>query len=134
MMPLSCTLFFEASFCVRGKVHNCCKEYVSKKMSLILHVWLNLFVKPATALSSTSPQSVPRQVRQHVNKVIAEVTSWSMTIAASGCAPCVGFYGEEFDKGSYRYGFAGQELAMGWKCFGWVFVVFDVMGSIVFET
>ena len=57
------------------------------------------------------------QVRRAVNEVVAKVTAWSLSISAKGVAPRVGYYGEEFERSSYRYGFQGQVLALGWKSF-----------------
>jgi len=45
------------------------------------------------------------------------VAAWSMSFAASGIGPPVGFSGEEFDRGTYRYHLRGKELALGWRPF-----------------
>ena len=66
-----------------------------------------------------SPWTLVRcQVRSAVNKVIAEVATWSLAILASGIFPGLGFYGEELQVGTYRWKLQGQQIAQGWKCFG----------------
>lgn len=57
----------------------------------------------------------PAQVRTAVNETIAQLVAWSLGFAAEGKAPCIGFEGEQFDKGSYRFSMRGQELSKGWK-------------------
>lgn len=57
-------------------------------------------------------------MRREVNETIARVTAWSMEIASEGTSPQVGFEGEEFQSGTYRYDMRGQKLANGWKNFG----------------
>ena len=62
-----------------------------------------------------------------MNEVVAKVTAWSLSISANGVAPRVGYYGEEFERSSYRYGFQGQVLALGWKTFGLEIIsIFDL--------
>ena len=58
------------------------------------------------------------QVRSRVNKVIAEVVTWSFAILAEGIFPRSGFYGEELEVGTYRWKLQGQQIAEGWKLFG----------------
>ena len=50
-----------------------------------------------------------------MNRVVAEVTAWSLKHAASGTAPQRGFYGEEFNRKSYRFSMAGKEMAGGYR-------------------
>lgn len=59
------------------------------------------------------------QVREAVNKTVAELTAWSLKHAAAGTAPLVGFYGEPFQKGSFRASLAGKQLAGGFKFLVW---------------
>lgn len=58
------------------------------------------------------------QVRQGVNKTIADLTAWSLHYGGLGVYPERGFYGEEFEKGTYRAGLAGKPLANGFKYLG----------------
>lgn len=67
--------------------------------------------------SKISTYPWPSKVRKAVNQKIAQVAAWSMSFAASGIGPPVGFSGEEFDKGTYRYHLRGKELALGWRPF-----------------
>ena len=55
------------------------------------------------------------QVRDAVHKEIAELASWSFSIAASGVWPTAGFKGEPLSQGTTRYQRQGQQLALGWK-------------------
>ena len=66
-------------------------------------------------LPSTAYSPHDLQVRQEVNNTIAQLTAWSLSRAAEGTAPQVGFYEEMFDKGSYRFGMRGKQLAKNWK-------------------
>ena len=56
-----------------------------------------------------------KEVSKAVNKKIAELASWSISIASMGLAPWSGFEAEEFKSGTYRHGLRGKELALGWK-------------------
>lgn len=47
--------------------------------------------------------------------MIAELTSWSMKIAAAGVWPHTGFNGAPLERGTERFLRKGQELALGWK-------------------
>ena len=76
----------------------------------IKDICLALKMLPSTAYS---PHDL--QVRQEVNNTIAQLTAWSLSRAAEGTAPQVGFYEEMFDKGSYRFGMRGKQLAKNWK-------------------
>ncbi|CAK9066934.1 unnamed protein product [Durusdinium trenchii] len=57
----------------------------------------------------------PDQVREGVNKTIAEVTAWSLHYAALGRYPDRGFYGETFEKNSYRESLCGNRIAGNFK-------------------
>ena len=46
---------------------------------------------------------------------MARLTAWSLSIAAEGIAPEVGFHEEAFEKSSYRFAMRGKQLADGWK-------------------
>lgn len=50
-----------------------------------------------------------------MNKVVAEVTAWSLQHAAAGKAPESGFYGEPFGSKSYRFEMRGKQLAGGYR-------------------
>ena len=50
-----------------------------------------------------------------MNKVVADVTAWSLKICTSGVGPQRGFYNEAFPEKSYRHGLSGKILAGGWK-------------------
>ncbi|CAK8995259.1 unnamed protein product, partial [Durusdinium trenchii] len=54
------------------------------------------------------------QVRAAVNTKIAQLTSWSMDIAARGTGPLRGFMGESL-AGTPREHLMGAELALGWR-------------------
>ncbi|CAL1130606.1 unnamed protein product [Cladocopium goreaui] len=56
-----------------------------------------------------------KDVRAAVNKVVADVTAWSLKICTSGVGPQRGFYNEAFPEKSYRHGLSGKILAGGWK-------------------
>ncbi|CAK9018521.1 Uncharacterized protein SCF082_LOCUS14128 [Durusdinium trenchii] len=54
-------------------------------------------------------------VRKNMEKVVAEITAWSLRHGASGVAPMEGFYGEQFPKRSFRSRIAGKPLACGYR-------------------
>lgn len=60
----------------------------------------------------------PAQVRTGANKIIAEVTAWSMAILMDGVFPTTGFKGESFGVSTYRFKLKDQRIAKGWKIFG----------------
>ena len=60
---------------------------------------------------------VRSQVRAAVNTKIAQLTSWSMDIAARGTGPLRGFMGESL-AGTPREHLMGAELALGWRTVG----------------
>lgn len=55
------------------------------------------------------------KVRQSVNKTMADLVAWSLHYSALGVYPERGFYGEPFDKRSYRYALRGKPIAKGFK-------------------
>ena len=57
----------------------------------------------------------PPEVKEYIHKKVADISSWSMTYAAMGLAPTVGFDGESFPDFSFRAAMAGKELAGGFK-------------------
>ena len=71
-------------------------------------------------------------MRAAVNKTIAEIASWSISIATSGIAPSVGFGGEQFPEKSDRALKAGTTLAKGWRnlAIGLVILYFPMVLSI----
>jgi len=58
---------------------------------------------------------VSYEVRAGVNKTIAQLVSWSLSCFATGTYPDRGFYGEVFDKNSFRHGYIGKPIAGGYK-------------------
>jgi len=60
----------------------------------------------------------PPQVRSEVHKIVAEVTSWSLSISGAGVWPANGFRGEPLVKGTTRFNKQGKKLASGFKTFG----------------
>lgn len=58
------------------------------------------------------------QVRQGVNKTLADLVAWSLRYSGLGLYPERGFYGEDFEKGTYRAGMAGKPIANGFKHLG----------------
>eukprot|EP00435_Cladocopium_sp_Y103_P064388 s488_g26.t1 len=67
-------------------------------------IYLNLQV------SGKTPKRTPvKVVRQEVNDTIARLTAWSLSVAAEGIAPQVGFHDEAFEKGSYRFAMRGKD-------------------------
>ena len=63
----------------------------------------------------TKVWAVGFEVREGVNKTIADVVAWSMQHAASGTYPSRGFYNEEFHDGTYRKCLSGKNIAGGFK-------------------
>ena len=55
------------------------------------------------------------EVREGVNKTLAELVAWSLRCAAEGRYPDRGFYGEEFPKNTYRSSRCGKPIADGHK-------------------
>ena len=70
---------------------------------------------PRVSLSHPFAIHFSNEVSKAVNKKIAELASWSISIASMGLAPWVGFENEEFSKDTYRHELRGKELALGWK-------------------
>ena len=56
------------------------------------------------------------QVSKGVNKVAAELASWSIKCGMAGVGPDRGFRGEELS--GHRAELIGKNLANGWRCFG----------------
>lgn len=73
-----------------------------------------LAFKAASLVSRMRPA---HEVWRGVNKTIAEVFTWSLECAAIGKGPLLGFYGEEFARGSSRSSLAGKPLAGGYRRF-----------------
>ena len=72
-----------------------------------------------TTIISWIPQvGMLLEVRSTVNKAVAEATAWSLRIAAAGLFPEQGFYGEDFEAGTYRYKLQGKQISDGWRSFG----------------
>ena len=66
------------------------------------------------------PQSYPalvRQVKRQVNKQVSGLVAWSLKHAASGLAPTEGFYGEGFQRNTWRSEMAGKRLSNGFTTF-----------------
>lgn len=59
-----------------------------------------------------------------MNETIAKITAWSIEVATSGKAPTRGFFGEEFEKQSFRAKLAGKALANGYKRLGFRYSTF----------
>ena len=63
----------------------------------------------------TKHWAVGFEVREGVNKTIADVVAWSMQHAASGTYPSRGFYNEDFLDGTHRKFLSGKNIAGGFK-------------------
>lgn len=57
----------------------------------------------------------PYEVRRGVNKTLADLVAWSLHCSGQGIYPSRGFYGECFDKGSFRSSRCGQPIAQGYR-------------------
>ena len=55
------------------------------------------------------------QVKLGVSKIVAELCAWSLKHSASGVAPKVGFYGEQFPTKTWRSEISGKPLALGYR-------------------
>ena len=60
------------------------------------------------------------KVREEVNKTLADLVAWSIHHASLGAYPRTGFYGEQFDKNSFRHGLSGRPIAGGFKLLGMI--------------
>lgn len=74
-----------------------------------------MFLTPDdTASLFQSPNSCT-QVRDTIHKTIAELTSWSLKIAAEGIGPDTGAWGEAFKPGTSHFKKRGAILAKGFR-------------------
>ena len=55
------------------------------------------------------------QVRRDVNRLVASLMAWSISICAGGVFPHTGFAGEAFDPKSLRHSLMGKVIANGWR-------------------
>ena len=55
------------------------------------------------------------EVRKQVERTVAQLAAWSISISSPGIAPSVGFAGEAFDRNSTRFQMRGKQLASGFK-------------------
>ena len=62
-----------------------------------------------------APSLHASQVRDGVNRTIAELVAWSLHHASVGRYPEVGFYGEQFEKNTYRDKLKGKTIAGNYK-------------------
>ena len=58
--------------------------------------------------------AIPK-VRKEVERTVAKLAAWSISLSSKGIGPQVGFAGEEFQPHSTRFKMRGQNLANGWK-------------------
>ena len=55
------------------------------------------------------------QVRRDINRLVARLVSWSLSVATAGTFPDRGFAGEVFDPKSLRHSLKGKLVANGWR-------------------
>jgi len=55
------------------------------------------------------------QVRRDVNRLVASLMAWSISICAGGVFPHTGFAGEAFAPKSLRHSLMGKVIANGWR-------------------
>ena len=55
------------------------------------------------------------QVRRDINRLVARLVSWSLSVATVGTFPDRGFAGEVFDPKTLRHSLKGKLLANGWR-------------------
>ena len=58
------------------------------------------------------------QVKKGVPSEIAKIIAWSLDQCAKGRFPETGYYGESFDRSTFRSSLAGSEIAGGHRSFG----------------
>lgn len=95
--------------------------------------WEEPFLPNPASNSFPRLDSYPsRKVRNAVHKKIAELTTWSLKVAAEGVWPHKGFRDEEFAKRTPRYKKRGQIIANGFKILAESNFVFNMFSSHFF--